>query len=234
MELATLRIDEGTRAAVRESGTYRLLPFRNVDEVLATKDWRQRVANSRDRDRLTVQAAEFAPVLSAPGKIICCGHNYSEHIAELGRPVPQHPTLFTKFADTLTGPHDDILVDGLSDAVDWEAELAVIIGSTVSQATAATASQAIAGYTVANDISMRDWQLRTPQWLPGKAFDRTTPLGPVMVTADEFDPSQDSPSPAVSTAASVSDRTQRSSSSAPRTWWRTSPSSPLCAPAMSC
>ncbi len=122
----------------------------------------------------------LSPV-TAPGKVLCVGLNYREHIEEMGRALPTHPTLFTKFADTLCGPDDEIELLG-SDAVDWEAELVVAIGAEVFRADDDEARAAIAGYTVANDISARDWQNRTTQWLSGKAFDGTTPVGPVVVT----------------------------------------------------
>lgn len=122
-----------------------------------------------------------------PAKVICCGLNYGDHIAETGRERPQYPTLFAKFADTLIGPTDDIVVPG--DAlVDWEAELAVVVGRPIRHASRAEAEAAILGYTVANDISMRDWQRRTLQWFQGKAWDATTPVGPVVATPDEVDP----------------------------------------------
>ncbi|MBT1191590.1 fumarylacetoacetate hydrolase family protein [Rhodococcoides kroppenstedtii] len=122
-----------------------------------------------------------------PTKVICCGLNYGDHIAETGRDRPQYPTLFAKFADTLTGPTDDIVVP--DDAqVDWEAELAVVVGRPLRHASRAEAEAAILGYTVANDISMRDWQRRTLQWFQGKAWDATTPVGPVVATPDEVDP----------------------------------------------
>ncbi|MFQ6398102.1 fumarylacetoacetate hydrolase family protein [Nocardia sp. KC 131] len=128
-------------------------------------------------------------VVTTPTKVICCGHNYRAHITEMGRGVPVHPTLFTKFADTLTGARSEIAIPGnTADAIDWEAELAVVVGADLYQADAATARAAIAGYCVANDVSVRSWQHHTPQWLPGKAFDATTPIGPVLVTADEIDP----------------------------------------------
>jgi acylpyruvate hydrolase len=130
--------------------------------------------------------ADFAPVVPRPGKIICVGLNYRAHILETGRDLPQYPTLFAKFADTLTGARDDLVLPSVSEKVDWEVELGVIIGRPVYRATAAEAEAAIAGYTVVNDVSMRDWQARTLQWLQGKMFERTTPAGPYLVTADEI------------------------------------------------
>jgi acylpyruvate hydrolase len=120
-----------------------------------------------------------------PGKIICVGLNYRAHILETGREPPQYPTLFAKFAETLTGPRDELVLPSVSEKVDWEVELGVIIGRPVYRATPAEAAAAIAGYTVVNDVSMRDWQSRTLQWLQGKAFERSTPAGPYLVTPDE-------------------------------------------------
>jgi 2-keto-4-pentenoate hydratase/2-oxohepta-3-ene-1,7-dioic acid hydratase in catechol pathway len=128
--------------------------------------------------------ADLAPLLPRAGKVICCGLNYGDHIQEMGRELPEYPTLFAKYADTLIGATDTISVHG-SDRVDWEAELAVVVGSRLFHAEEAEAEAAIAGYTVANDVSMRDWQNRTLQWFQGKAFDATTPVGPVMLTSDE-------------------------------------------------
>jgi 2-keto-4-pentenoate hydratase/2-oxohepta-3-ene-1,7-dioic acid hydratase in catechol pathway len=134
--------------------------------------------------------AVFAPPILHPGKVICLGLNYRSHLVELFGEggLPEHPTLFAKFADTLLGAAEDIRVPDRSIArtVDWEAELAVIVGSEIFRADETEAARAIAGYTVANDISMRDWQERTTQWFQGKAWDRTMPIGPMIVTADEF------------------------------------------------
>ncbi len=131
-------------------------------------------------------ALPLAP-LPRPAKVICCGLNYGEHIRETGRELPGHPTLFVKYADSLVGPTDDVSLLAGTD-VDWEAELAVVVGATIRHADRATAAAAIAGYTVANDVSVRDWQYRTLQWFQGKAWDDSTPTGPVVVTPDEVDP----------------------------------------------
>jgi acylpyruvate hydrolase len=104
----------------------------------------------------------------------------------MGRELPEYPTLFAKFADALIGPRDPIQLAPESSAVDWEAELAVVVGGTVRRAGAAEAEAAIAGFTVLNDVTMRDWQYRTTQWLQGKTFEATTPIGPVLVTPDEL------------------------------------------------
>ena len=112
------------------------------------------------------------------------GLNYRTHIEERGRDVPTYPTLFAKYSRALVGAYDDIELPAVSNAVDWEAELGVIIGETVRHADRSAAGQAIAGYTVINDVSCRDWQNRSAQWLQGKTFEGTTPIGPWLVTDD--------------------------------------------------
>lgn len=185
MKLATLRTDIGsTTAAVDIDGTWQRLDAVDVGALLASPSYREIL----DAPTGEASAVDFAPVVLAPGKVLCCGHNYRAHIEEMGRDTPRYPTLFAKFADTLIGAHDRISVPPSVSKLDWEAELAVVVGSTLRRAGRDEATAAIAGYTVANDVSARDWQNRTPQWLQGKAFDATTPLGPVLVTPDEFDP----------------------------------------------
>jgi acylpyruvate hydrolase len=132
----------------------------------------------------------LAPVVVWPEKVLCVGLNYVSHIDELGRPRPTHPTLFAKLARSLLGPHDVIALPGVTQA-DWEAELAVVVGRPLRRGSTAEAAAAIAGYTVCNDITARDWQDRTPQWFQGKAFERSTPLGPCLVTPDEVDDAAD-------------------------------------------
>jgi acylpyruvate hydrolase len=129
--------------------------------------------------------ADFAPVVLDPGKIICLGLNYEDHILEMGRELPRYPTLFAKYTEALVGAHDPIVLPRVSDAVDWEAELALVIGRSVRHATAEQAAAAIAGFTVANDISMRDYQNRTSEFLQGKTFEHSTPVGPWLVSPDE-------------------------------------------------
>ena len=122
----------------------------------------------------------------ARAKSVCVGLNYRHHILEMGRGLPEYPTLFGKFADALIGPRDAIQLPPESSAVDWEAELAVVIGRTVRRADENDASAAIAGFCILNDVTIRDWQYRTTQWLQGKTFEATTPLGPALVTPDEL------------------------------------------------
>ena len=129
--------------------------------------------------------------VTRPGKVVCVGLNYRGHVEETGRELPAYPTLFGKFADSLCGPYDDIPLPAASDKVDWEAELTVVIGREARGVDAGHALDHVAGYTVANDTSMRDWQNRTLQWLQGKNFEASTPVGPVLVTPDEVDHASD-------------------------------------------
>ncbi|NJE66680.1 FAA hydrolase family protein [Brevibacterium sp. LS14] len=189
MRLATMRLSETTRAAVETESGWILLPYGDVGDLLNTPNWRSAVNSALSASTEAPVAdtdARFASVIATPRKVICCGLNYSDHILEMGRSLPTHPTLFAKYSDTLTGSTDPISAAG-SRAVDWEAELAVVVGSELSEAGTEEAASAIAGYCVANDVSMRDWQNRTLQWFQGKNFTASTPLGPWLTTADEFD-----------------------------------------------
>ncbi len=130
-----------------------------------------------------------APVLN-PGKMICVGHNYREHILEMGRDLPSHPVVFAKFANTVIGPQDDIPHYPISDQLDYEAEFAFVVGKRARNVLQENALDYVAGYTIANDVTYRDLQRRTLQWLQGKSADGTAPMGPWLVTADELkDPS---------------------------------------------
>ncbi|MGW9136429.1 fumarylacetoacetate hydrolase family protein [Streptomyces sp. NPDC055681] len=183
MRFATVAHATGTTAAVLDGDSWRALPATDLSALIATAP----TALSSARAGAPVEGAVPVLPLPAPGKVICCGLNYADHIRETGRELPAYPTLFPKYADTLTGPDADlVLPEGLQ--VDWEAELAVVVGATLRRADRATALAGIAGYTVANDISVRDWQYRTLEWFQGKAWDASTPVGPVVVTPDEADP----------------------------------------------
>ena len=179
MRFATIRTDHGTTAARLDGDDLIPLGAGDVGELLAGG-----MANAQQAagQPVPVAEADFAPVVTRPSKVICVGLNYRSHILETGRELPEYPTLFAKFADTLLGPRDDLVLPSVSNRVDWEVELGVVIGQPVYRATPEEASAAIAGYTVINDVSMRDWQRRTLQWLQGKMFERSTPAGPYLVT----------------------------------------------------
>ncbi|MGP4039334.1 fumarylacetoacetate hydrolase family protein [Gracilibacillus sp. D59] len=125
-----------------------------------------------------------------PSKIICIGTNYADHVKEMGGELPEYPVLFSKFNNALIGPEDEIYKSEATNKLDYEVELAVVIGEKASKVAREEALKYVAGYTIGNDISARDLQKRTPQWLQGKSLDHTTPIGPWMVTASELsDPS---------------------------------------------
>jgi acylpyruvate hydrolase len=192
MRLATIRTNAGTTAARLDGDVLIPLDATDVGELLARSAGDFAAVPAR-AGAAPVPAAEadFAPVVPNPAKIICVGLNYRTHIAETGRELPQYPTLFAKFAETLMGPHDDLVLPAVSERVDWEVELSVIVAVPVYRASAAEAAAAIAGYATSNDVSMRDWQRRTLQWDAGKIFQHTTPVGPYLVTPDEVDHARD-------------------------------------------
>jgi acylpyruvate hydrolase len=183
MRFATIRTAAGTTAARLDGDALIPLDAADVGELLATGD--PSAVPAAGGPTVPVADADFAQLVTNPSKIICVGLNYRTHIQETGRELPQYPTLFAKFAETLMGPNDDLAIPAVSERVDWEAELGVLIGKPVYRAGTTEAAAAIAGYTVCNDVSMRDFQRRTLQWLAGKMFQRSTPVGPYLVTPDE-------------------------------------------------
>ncbi|MFJ1654529.1 fumarylacetoacetate hydrolase family protein [Streptomyces sp. NPDC088337] len=184
MKLATIRTADGTRAVRLDGDLLVDLGYADLGELFAEDGWQARAA-AASGTTYPAEAADFAPVVPNPSKVVCVGHNYTNHIKEMGRDLPSHPTLFPKFADTLLGAHDHIVKPAETDALDWEVELAVVIGKQVRRADEQQAADAIAGFTVMNDISVRDWQFRTIEWTQGKIWEASTPVGPYVVTPDE-------------------------------------------------
>ncbi|MFD7276253.1 fumarylacetoacetate hydrolase family protein [Streptomyces sp. NPDC059862] len=185
MKLATIRRDGATRAVRLDGEVLVDLGVPDVGALLRQDDWAERAA-AASGPTYSAAGADFAPVVPAPSKVVCVGLNYRNHIQEMGRDLPEHPTLFAKFADALIGAGDDIVRPEETDRFDWEVELAVVVGAPVRRARGEEAERAIAGFTVLNDITCRDWQFRTREWLQGKMWDSTTPVGPYLVTPDEL------------------------------------------------
>ena len=133
------------------------------------------------------QVRLLAPV-PRPGKVICIGLNYRDHAAEMGLALPERPTIFTKFSTSVIGPSDPVVLPPISAEVDWEVELAVVIGKTARAVREEDALDYVAGYTVLNDVSARDLQIRLggSQWVWGKSLDSFCPMGPVLVTRDDL------------------------------------------------
>jgi acylpyruvate hydrolase len=141
-------------------------------------------ALNSDAARLPLSAAEFAPLVPEPGKIICLGLNYFDHAKEGGREKPVYPWFFYRGASSLLAHGKSALRPKVSDKFDYEAELAVVIGKRGKHVSQEAALDLVFGYTCFNDMSVRDYQKRTPQWTIGKNFDATGGFGPVLVTAD--------------------------------------------------
>jgi len=188
MRLGTIATGAATRAVVVEGeSVVEVEGFRDVGELLragpagmeaARRALAEGEASALDRARLV------RPVL-APAAIFCVGLNYRTHILEMKRELPAFPTLFAKLPRALTDPYAEIRLPAASEQVDYEAELAVVIGTGGRDVAAEDAWDHVAGLTVLNDVTARDFQRRTLQWFAGKTFQASTPMGPWIVTPDE-------------------------------------------------
>jgi 2-keto-4-pentenoate hydratase/2-oxohepta-3-ene-1,7-dioic acid hydratase in catechol pathway len=128
------------------------------------------------------------PPIPDPGKIVCLGLNYRSHAEESRVEPPETPTFFAKFQNALAAPGTEVELPRYSEQVDYEAEVAFVVGSRCRDVSEAEALEHVAGYTLLNDLSARDLQFKTPQWMPGKVFDGAAPCGPALVTPDEAGP----------------------------------------------
>jgi 2-keto-4-pentenoate hydratase/2-oxohepta-3-ene-1,7-dioic acid hydratase in catechol pathway len=159
------------------------------DEVIPMgRDLVRYLATGASDDGSPVALADVRPLapVPRPGKGVCIGLNYRDHALEAGLPLPEVQILFPKFANSVIGPGEAILLPPETTEPDYEAELAVVIGRTAARVPADEALRYVGGYACANDVSARDLQNRTSQWMLGKAIDTFLPLGPVLVTPDEI------------------------------------------------
>lgn len=188
-------IDVGAAAAAMGIGSTDALPP-DVDAVVAGGEAAKTAVDEvvrRASDADSAGAAwlrqeedlDFAPCVGRPGKLLCVGLNYRRHAEESGMPIPETPVLFSKFANTLAAHGNEIPLPTVATQYDYEAELAVVIGRTARDVSEADALGYVFGYSSANDLSARELQTRTSQWLLGKTLDKFLPLGPYVVTADE-------------------------------------------------
>ena len=196
MRLATIQTAHGPRAVAYDGAFIDLhaadprLPT-GVRQLLEGGPDLLRIAREvvgrADAPRIKHERVQLLPPILDPPKIICMGLNYRDHAAETGAKIPSEPVLFSKFATALIGPETPIVLPSVSKKVDYEAELVLVVGKKGRHLTAATALDHLAGYTIGNDVSARDWQLEKDgrQWLAGKTFDTFAPLGPWLVTSDE-------------------------------------------------
>ncbi|HEY7208693.1 MAG TPA: fumarylacetoacetate hydrolase family protein [Bryobacteraceae bacterium] len=136
--------------------------------------------------RYRLDSVKLLAPIQRPPKLICVGLNYLDHAKETGAEVPKVPTIFNKFATSVIGPGDNIILPKVSKSPDYEAELAFVIGTGGRHIAAENWKEHVFGYTIVNDVSARDYQKATSQWLMGKTFDTFAPVGPWIVTADEI------------------------------------------------
>jgi acylpyruvate hydrolase len=183
VRFASCALGDRRFAALVEDGVVR--PLRDVAELGPETLSRVLAQPPVTDERLSLAEVTLLPVIPHPGKVICMGLNYREHVAEGVYEEPEYPVLFPKFSETLIGAGAPIVVPPESSAVDYEAELAFVVARRARRLAGPQAMDAIAGYTIANDVTMRDYQYRTHQWLPGKNWAQSTPLGPFLVTPDE-------------------------------------------------
>ncbi len=191
LRLATITTDDGTAAVVVVDGSAaRVEDYADVGELLRSGDVGREAAEravAGERFRPLDASRLIRPVL-APEAVVCVGLNYRPHVLEMGRPLPEHPTYFAKLPRALADPFEAIELPAQSKRVDYEGEVVAVIGSGGREIPEADAWSAVAGLTLMNDVSMRDFQYRTLQWFAGKSWQRSTPVGPVLVSIDELAP----------------------------------------------
>jgi acylpyruvate hydrolase len=189
MKLATLAVRDGTTAIVVDGETVSPIPgYSDVGALLRAGEAGKSAAHAAaGRSGQPYSERDLRPPILSPGAVFCVGLNYRAHVLEMGRELPTSPTLFSKLSRSLTGPFDNVRLTTESQQTDYEGELVVIIGTEGRNIPLKQADAHIAGYTLMNDVSMRDWQNRATQWFAGKNFERSTPTGPWLLTADEFD-----------------------------------------------
>lgn len=169
-------------AAARPTLPQAMIPFlRGGAEAMAEA----RAAVDGGKHRLALARLRLEAPVPRPGKVLAIGMNYGDHIRETGRAAPEHQVWFTKQATSIAGPTDAILIPKVSDKIDYEAELCVVIGRRCRHVPRARAFEVVAGYMCGNDVSVRDWQARSPTMMMGKGFDTHGPTGPWIVTPDE-------------------------------------------------
>ena len=182
-ERAGAQTDEGIIDAASALGRDAV----SVRELLAEDligELRDRVGDPPEGSAVTGDV-ELLPPVPDPDKIVCIGLNYRSHAEEAGIEPPEHPTFFAKFRNALAPPGATVALPAASGKVDYEAEVALVIGRRCKEVDTAEGEEAIAGYMLLNDLSARDLQFATPQWMPGKVFDGSAPCGPALVTPDE-------------------------------------------------
>jgi 2-keto-4-pentenoate hydratase/2-oxohepta-3-ene-1,7-dioic acid hydratase in catechol pathway len=189
MRLARVSKDEKIGLAILVDGKTRVVwdaGMADLDEQIAAGSLASAGETARAGEAVDADTLSFLPPVSRPSKIVCLGLNYRDHAEEAGLGIPEFPVIFGRFASSLIGHKDAIIRPLVSEQLDWEAELAVVLSKGGKNIAEADALDHVAGYSVFNDASIRDYQLRTPQWTAGKNFDSTGAFGPWLVTPDEL------------------------------------------------
>ena len=164
-----------------------------MDEVIAGAERAVLEAFAEDESLPVVEKPVYANVVNKTGKLLCVGLNYAEHARKTNMPLPAYPVLFSKFDNALVPAEAPVELPPWESTYDYEAELVIVVGKTAWGVSEEDAPDYIFGYTCGNDLSLRDAQMRSGQWLIGKTMPGFGPCGPVIVTADCFDPSQPNP-----------------------------------------
>lgn len=165
-----------------------LVPLDGITEIgPSTSQDVLRGAPRLDAEQIAVDAVRLRPASPRAARIVCVGLNYKSHIEETQRDLPTYPVMFPKYASSFIGPTDDIVLPPEAKQVDYEGELAVVIGKAGRRISEEDALEHVLGYAVCNDVTMRDYQYKTHQWMQGKAWDNSTPIGPYVVTPEEVD-----------------------------------------------
>ena len=173
-------LDAGTLLGERPTGARRLIEEDRLDELAELA--------KVESDVEPASVLRLLPPVPDPEKIICIGLNYRSHAEEQGAEPPEQPTFFAKFRNALAPAGATVTLPAASEKVDYEAEVAFVIGRRCREIEPAEALGAVAGYMLFNDLSARDLQFATPQWMPGKVFDGSAPCGPALVTSDDAGP----------------------------------------------
>jgi acylpyruvate hydrolase len=181
---AHVMVGEGVSPVLRADG----FAYRDLKELLeAGEDGQRDAQRAQSVPGLPFHPGQIRRPVLEPGAIICIGLNFRNHILEMGRELPIAPTLFSKLPRALTDPGVAISLPTYSPQVDYEGELGVVIGTGGRDLSVEQAREAVGGFTIINDVTVRDYQWRTPQWFAGKSGEALTPVGPVMVTPDDLE-----------------------------------------------
>lgn len=177
----------GKPVAVIEQGSRWYQLDKPLADYLATSKVQVISAEHMGAQPLDLSEDDFIRPLSNVSRVLCVGLNFTDHAKEVGAETPSHPTIFTKFGNALIGPGEQIQMPTESNKIDWEVELCAVVGKEGRRIPVEEAEEYLLGYTVLNDVSVRDWQGRTSEWFQGKNWDSMTPFGPVIVSPDELD-----------------------------------------------